>query len=148
MNENMADEINLIDYIQVLRKRKWLIILGTLFCMFVAGVVSLLMPKIYRGEATFKITAKEGMTAKEIMTAKEMVGIIGNLDKEKREQILRTNHSSINSVKVSALRDSPDKFQLVVEAKRIDDIPVAISEFAEYVNNNPLVKVIPQLRVF
>jgi len=50
MNENVADEINLMDYIQVIRKRKWLIILGTFICMVVAGVVSFLMPKIYRGE--------------------------------------------------------------------------------------------------
>ena len=47
MNGNMSDEINLMDYIQVIRKRKWLIILGTIICMVVAGVVSLLMPKIY-----------------------------------------------------------------------------------------------------
>ena len=36
MNGNIAEEINLMDYFQVLRKRKWFIILGTLLCMVVA----------------------------------------------------------------------------------------------------------------
>jgi len=85
MNGNTPDEINLIDYIQVIRKRKWLIIFGTFICMIVAGVVSLLMPKIYRGEATFKITAKE------------MVSIIGNLDKEKLKQVLPKTYNLVKN---------------------------------------------------
>ena len=100
MNGNTPDEINLMDYIQVIRKRKWLIITGTLLCVVVAGIVSLLMPKIYRGEATFKITAKE------IITAKEMVSIIGNLDKEKLKQVLPKTYNLVNSIKLNALRDS------------------------------------------
>jgi capsular polysaccharide biosynthesis protein len=42
------DEIELIDYLRVLWKWKWLIILVTLVCMFVAAVVSFMMPKIYK----------------------------------------------------------------------------------------------------
>ena len=41
------DEINLIDYLKVLWKWKWLIIAGTLICAVVAAVISLQMPKIY-----------------------------------------------------------------------------------------------------
>jgi capsular polysaccharide biosynthesis protein len=131
MNGNIPDEINLMDYFQVLRKRKWLIILGTLICIIVAAIISLRMPKIYRGEATFKIM---------IMTAKEMVSIIGNVDGGKLKQVLPKNYNSIDSIKLSALRDSGDKFQLIIEAKRVDDIPIAISEFEEYVDNNPLIR--------
>ena len=43
-----TDEIVLIDYINVLCKWKKLIILGTLSCMIVAGVVSFLLPPVYR----------------------------------------------------------------------------------------------------
>jgi len=64
------DEINLYDYWKVVVKRKKLIIGLFLISVVVAAIISLLMPKIYRGEATFKITAKG------------MVSIIGNLDKE------------------------------------------------------------------
>ncbi|MGA2466134.1 MAG: Wzz/FepE/Etk N-terminal domain-containing protein [Thermodesulfobacteriota bacterium] len=56
MNENISDEINLMDYFQVLRKRKWLIILGTLLCMVVAGVVSLTMPKVYEAKTYLMVT--------------------------------------------------------------------------------------------
>jgi len=41
------DEINLIDYLKVLWKWKWLIIAGTLICAVAAAVISLRMPKIY-----------------------------------------------------------------------------------------------------
>jgi len=41
------DEINLIDYLKVLWKWKWLIMAGTLVCGIVAAVISLQMPKIY-----------------------------------------------------------------------------------------------------
>ncbi|MCK4467009.1 MAG: hypothetical protein KAU60_01515, partial [Desulfobacterales bacterium] len=41
------DEINLIDYLKVLWKWKWLIIAGTLICAVVAAVISSQMPKIY-----------------------------------------------------------------------------------------------------
>lgn len=130
----MPDEINLIDYIQVLLKRKWIIILGTLICPVVAGVISFSMPKIYRGEATFKVTGKE------ITTGKEIVSIIGNLDGEKLKHVLPKNYNLVDRVRLSALRDSADKFQLIIEAKRVDDIPIAISEFEEYVVNIPLIK--------
>ena len=42
------DEINLIDYLRVLWKWKWLIIAGTLICAIIAAMISLQMPKIYR----------------------------------------------------------------------------------------------------
>jgi capsular polysaccharide biosynthesis protein len=41
------DEINLIDYLKVLWKWKWLIIAGTLICAVAAAVISSQMPKIY-----------------------------------------------------------------------------------------------------
>ena len=41
------DEIELIDYLRVLWKWKWLIIAGTLICAVAAAVISLQMPRIY-----------------------------------------------------------------------------------------------------
>ena len=45
------DEINLIDYLKVLWKWKWLIIAGTLICAVAAAVISLQMPRIYEVSA-------------------------------------------------------------------------------------------------
>jgi succinoglycan biosynthesis transport protein ExoP len=56
MNGSTPDEINLMDYIQVIKKRKWLIITGTLICMCAAGVVSFLMPKIYEAKVYLMVT--------------------------------------------------------------------------------------------
>ncbi|MCG2755792.1 MAG: Wzz/FepE/Etk N-terminal domain-containing protein [Desulfobacteraceae bacterium] len=41
------DEINLIDYLKVLWKWKWLIIAGALVCAVIAAAIGLRMPKIY-----------------------------------------------------------------------------------------------------
>lgn len=44
-------EVELIDYIEVLLRRKWLIILGTLACVLVVGVYSVMQPRTYQAEA-------------------------------------------------------------------------------------------------
>ena len=48
------DEINLIDYLRVLWKWKWLIIAGALICAVAAAVISLQMPKIYEVSTTIE----------------------------------------------------------------------------------------------
>lgn len=50
-----ADEINLIDYLWVIWKWKWLIIAGTLICAVAAAVISLQMPKVYEVSATIDL---------------------------------------------------------------------------------------------
>jgi uncharacterized protein involved in exopolysaccharide biosynthesis len=57
MNGKTSDEINLMDYLQVIRKRKWLIIIGTLICMVVTGIVSFLLPKIYEAKTYLMVTS-------------------------------------------------------------------------------------------
>ena len=54
MKEHFDDEIQLIDYLRVIWKWKWLIILGTFLCMVVAGMVSFNMPKIYEVSMTIE----------------------------------------------------------------------------------------------
>jgi len=46
------DEVNLYDYIKVISKRKWLIIIGTFACILTAAVVTLLLPRVYETRAT------------------------------------------------------------------------------------------------
>ena len=54
MREHFEDEVQLIDYLRVIWKWKWLIILGTFLCMVVAGVISFNMPKIYEVSMTIE----------------------------------------------------------------------------------------------
>ena len=56
------DEIELIDLLRVVWKWRYLIIGGTLLCVVVAGAVSLLMPKVYRGS----ILIDSGVAAKSL----------------------------------------------------------------------------------
>ena len=46
------DEVNLYDYIKVVSKRKWLIIIGTFACIFTAAVVTFLLPRVYETRST------------------------------------------------------------------------------------------------
>ena len=50
------DTIELIDYLRVILKWKWIIIIGTLACMAVAGAVSFLLPKIYQASVTLMVS--------------------------------------------------------------------------------------------
>lgn len=46
------NEVSLYDYIKVISKRKWLIIIGTFVCILAAVVVTLLLPRVYETRAT------------------------------------------------------------------------------------------------
>lgn len=46
--EIVNDEVELIDYLHVLCRRKILILLGTLLCVIMGGVAGLVAPKVYR----------------------------------------------------------------------------------------------------
>ena len=52
--ERMAeeDEVSLYDYIKVIAKRKWLIIIGTFACILTAAIVTLFLPRAYETRAT------------------------------------------------------------------------------------------------
>lgn len=50
------DTIELIDYLRVIWKWKWMIIIGTLVCMVATGAVSFLLPKIYQASVTFMVS--------------------------------------------------------------------------------------------
>jgi uncharacterized protein involved in exopolysaccharide biosynthesis len=57
MDGNVPDQVGLLDYIQVIRKRKWFIVFGTLLCMVGAAVVSYLTPKVYEAKTYLLITS-------------------------------------------------------------------------------------------
>ncbi len=55
---NQTDQINLLDYWNVVWKWRKLIIIGTLTCMFMAGLVSLMKTRVYKAQTTFFITQR------------------------------------------------------------------------------------------
>lgn len=57
------EEINLLDYLIVILKRKWFIVVVTFTFAAVAAVVSLLLPKIYKAEARILPSNSSGSAA-------------------------------------------------------------------------------------
>ena len=54
--EEYEREVELIDYIEVLLKRKWLIIGGTLLCAVVTGLSVLSSPRLYEARALIVVS--------------------------------------------------------------------------------------------
>ena len=50
------DTIELIDYLRVIWKWKWIIIIGTFVCIVATGAVSFLLPKSYQASVTFMVS--------------------------------------------------------------------------------------------
>jgi len=96
------DEINLLDYFIVLLKHKWLIF-GIVFAIGVAAVIiSLMLPTIYRSEATIIPRQQEKSATSSALSALgalggmagEMVGLGGGGDVEKFEVVLNSRELS------------------------------------------------------
>ena len=157
-NSVNEDEINLYDYWKVIVKRKRLIIGLFLISVITTTLLGLLMPKIYKGEAVFIITAKELITSKEfitarepatskefitakevitskgLITAKEIVDII----EDRKELVFAKNPGLVERLKIAAYKSSTDKLKVTIEAKRMEDVQRAISVLAEYIGNHPI----------
>jgi len=53
------DEVSLYEYIKVIAKRKWLIIIGTFVCIVTAVIVTLLLPRVYETRATLTMVGPD-----------------------------------------------------------------------------------------
>jgi uncharacterized protein involved in exopolysaccharide biosynthesis len=131
MNENIPDEINLMDYFQVIRKRKWLIILGTLLCMVVAGVVSLTMPKVYEAKTYLMVTSpKYSVEFASKEGSKISTPIFANISAETFSKIILNEHTARAVIQKNGLDQSSNPF---TPAKLLNQIKV------EYPRNTNLI---------
>jgi len=53
------NEVNLYDYIKVIIKRKWLIVIGTFVCVLTVAIVTLLFPRVYETRATLTMVGPD-----------------------------------------------------------------------------------------
>ncbi len=53
------DEVSLYDYIKVISKRKWLIVIGASVCILTAAIVTLLLPRVYETRATLTMVGPD-----------------------------------------------------------------------------------------
>ena len=133
-NREYNDEINLYDFWKIIAKRKILIIGLFIVIVVSTAIGSFLMPDIYRGDAVLVLLKSD------VITAKEIADSIGNGDREKRLSIVPKSYPNVEDIKFKAIKDSKDKIVVSIDAKRIDDIPRALSEVINYLNNIDIIK--------
>ena len=108
------DEINLLDYVVVLLKHKWLIIGMVFIAGLTAVVVSLMLPNIYRSEATIAPRQQEQSQASSALSALgslggmagDLMGLAGGGDLQKFEVVLKSRE---------IVRRVVDKYKLMPE---------------------------------
>jgi uncharacterized protein involved in exopolysaccharide biosynthesis len=111
MNGNTSDEINLMDYFQVIRKRKWLIILGTLICMVVAGVVSFTMPKIYEAKTYLMVSSlKYNVEFASKEGSKISTPLFENISAETFSKIIINEHTARAVITRNGLNHPPHQY--------------------------------------
>jgi hypothetical protein len=133
-NRESNDEINLYDFWKVIAKRKKLIIGLFIVIVVSTAIGSFLMPDIYRGKAVLFVIPSEEITAKEI------TDLIGKVDREKRLSIMPKSYPNVKDIKFNTIKDSNNKIIVTIDAKKIDDIPRALSEVVDYLNNMDIIK--------
>ena len=143
-NEEYDDEINLYDLWKVIAKRKMLIFGLFIVIVGLTVIYGFMMPNIYRGEAVLLVNLVNLVNLNkdkpEIIDAKEITDSIGSIDRAKLLRMVPKSYSNVNNIELKPMRNSKDKIIVTIDAKKIDDIPKALSEVLDYLNNMDIIK--------
>jgi len=133
MNEH-EDELALMDYLSVIWKRKWIIVIPTLFLVVAVGIVSFLLPPKWEIDALIQpskfLVQTEGGRFEEIVFVdpKQMVGQINeatynnliatelNLDIREFPKLKAENLRDTNLVRVSTKEKDAEKAKLILHS--------------------------------
>jgi len=111
--DNYEDEIELMDYLNVFWKRKWLIILPTLFCVIAAGVISFLLPPKWEVDAIiqpskFLVQTEQGQFEEVVVVDPKQIA--GQINQASYNHLiaaeLNLNLTSFPKLKAENLRDT------------------------------------------
>ncbi|HEX8949917.1 MAG TPA: hypothetical protein VF790_13190 [Dissulfurispiraceae bacterium] len=138
-------EANLYDYWKVIAGGKKIIAAVFLVSVVVTAAANLGMPKVYRGEAAFRITAKEIViketgTAKDLLTSKDLIDILGTLDREKMKMIFPKNADLVTDLRIEQVGGGGDKLNVAIESKYPGSIQGCFEELSLYINTLPLIR--------
>jgi uncharacterized protein involved in exopolysaccharide biosynthesis len=150
-NKEYCDEIYIYDLWKVIVKRRIVIIGLFLTIVISTAIVSLFMPKIYRGEVklsvidnntlpTSDINGRNILIIKSAEDAKEIIDIMGSIDDEKKKIVLPQTYASVTSISLKPLGDAKNKIVATIDAKSTESILVAISGLVDFLNNMENVK--------
>ena len=126
--EEQDDEINLYDYWKVLVKRKKILIGIFLVPLVIVTIVSLSLPRYYRGESEM---------TNPLIPAPNIDRLIENIDDTQKVKIFTNNSGAIKSVSASLPKKSTDKVNIIIDAETADIIPQAFQDLHNYISNLP-----------
>jgi len=130
------EEIELMDYLVVLWKRKWLIMVGTFICLVTAGIVAFNMTKIYEVSTSINVGRIEGRFVEEGSIISERVKSI-SLRKEIAQK-LSLPLEGISGEDFFKVSTKGNKDTLTVEIKRGTAKPDQAIKILEIVDENLL----------
>jgi len=128
------DEIALMDYLSIIWKRKWLIVIPTIFLVIAVGIISFLLPPKWEIDALIQpskfLVQTEGGRFEEIVFVdpKQMVGQINeatynnliatelNLDIREFPKLKAENLRDTNLVRVSTKENDTEKAKLILHS--------------------------------
>ena len=125
------EEITLYDYWEVLVKRKRIIIGIVLIPLVIVSIISLSVPRYYRGESEISNL---------LLPAPNIVKLIGDVDDSKKVKIFTKNSDAIRSVSIALSEKSTDKVNIIIDAKKADIIPQSLKDIIDYINDLPEIK--------
>ena len=125
------EEINLYVYWKVLVKRKKIFIGIFLVPLVIVTIVSLSLPRYYRGESEISDPA---------IPAPNIVNLVGDINDTQKVKIFTNNPGAIKSALISPSKKSTDKVSIIIDAKTADIIPQAFKDIHDYINNLPEIK--------
>jgi hypothetical protein len=134
------EEVNLYDYWKVLVKKKKIFIGIFLVPLVIVTIISMSLPRYYRGESEISIPALPAPTITSVITAPNIVTLMDNIDDTKKGKIFVNNSGAIKSVSVSLPKKSTDKINIIIDAKTSDMIPQAFKDMVDYLSNLPEIK--------
>lgn len=152
MPDSHATEVTLLDYWNVLVKRRFVILGLWLVSVVAASIVSLLVPPTFRGEVILAMPSQtsflEALASRNVafnaddesdMSSREFISVMGTLSGDKLRRILVTTGRSVTEIRLSALEDSVTKLRMIVDSRVQQDIAGAVAEFVSYANTKTYV---------
>jgi capsular polysaccharide biosynthesis protein len=130
------DDVTFFDYWDVLRRRRAAILAVCVLSALVATLVSLLLPKTFRGEVVLAIPAQ---VTQSDLPAAEFISVMGSLKGEKLHAILPRTYQAVAEIRLSPLEDSDSMLRMVIDARTPEDVSRAVTDFTEYVNTKTYV---------
>jgi capsular polysaccharide biosynthesis protein len=131
---DISDEVNLLVYWKIILKRKWMLLSVFFVVTLATAIVSLILPKIYRGDFFIKIFNDDSADVYKTLKVNSH---------ELKKNIFRQTNDLISDVKTTVFSDSLDraahlyKVYFLVEAKDTSHVSRIANEFIGYINNTP-----------